>query len=404
MPTEARTSKDPDAGERAGQVYWSSAVGRPLASSMASGRCIGPHRAIGAFRLMSALAGLLGGCAPDEEPPLPPVVWEGESVRVRMDDPEIEVCGGSFEALDRHAALVREALLLEGDGVIEYSIGDEDFVESVCPHPELSPLGCTTFPAGSVFTRVPFIPHEIVHAVRIQDSEIGFLSSAFEEGLATVFGSDPPGDDMISIDALGIFEDPQVGGPAEYYQAGHLMAILLDRHGVDSFRRFDVLARTVDEDRAFLEEFGETKEEFAQVVESAPHCEQSQWWIPLLECDGEPAMVDPETGVLTLSGELDCDEPDVRGPEYGRMWASRHFRLDEATSVLSYAIDMPEDATLEIVSCSSGCPQRFAYIGGRLQVGSVANGLPGLEPDDYFLRMSKPVDSDGDGRFKIVID
>lgn len=47
-------------------------------------------------------------------------------MRVRMGDPGIEVCGGSFEALDRHAELVREALLLRGDEVVEYSIGDQE--------------------------------------------------------------------------------------------------------------------------------------------------------------------------------------------------------------------------------------------------------------------------------------
>jgi hypothetical protein len=49
-----------------------------------------------------------------------------------MDDPGIQVCGGTFEALDRHAALVREAMLLEGDGVVEYSIADEDLVQDIC--------------------------------------------------------------------------------------------------------------------------------------------------------------------------------------------------------------------------------------------------------------------------------
>src|SRR5262245_8018018 len=122
------------------RVHWSRTVAPALDPTMRSRRCESSARRLAAARVMAVggLMMLLGGCAPDEELPLPPVVWEGESVRVRMDDPEIEVCGGSFEALDRHAELVREALLLEGDGVVEYSIGDQDFVESVCPHPELS--------------------------------------------------------------------------------------------------------------------------------------------------------------------------------------------------------------------------------------------------------------------------
>jgi hypothetical protein len=375
-------------------------VARHPAPTMVSPRC-GPARQAAAG--WTLLVGLFGACAPEEELPLPPVVWEGESVRVRMDDPGIEVCGGSFEALDRHAELVREALLLEGDGVVEYSIGDEELVDERCSRSDASPAACATFPAGNVFTSIPFVPHELVHAVRIQDPNIGFLSSAFEEGLATVFGSDPPTDDTIALDTLGILEEPLVTGPEEYYRAGHAMAILLNQHGIDSFRRFDVLARTTAEDRAFVQEFGETKEEFAVEAESAPHCEQSQWWVPLLECDGEPAVANPETGMLTLSGNVDCSAPDVQGPELGRMWTSRHFRLDEPTSTISYEFTMPEDATLEIVGCSSSCPQRFAYIGRSHEVGSIANGLPGLEPGTYFLRMSRPIDSgsDGDGWFEL---
>jgi hypothetical protein len=158
---------------------------------------------------------MMGGCAPEDELPLPPVVWEGESVRVRMDDPEIEVCGGSFEALDRHAELVRDALLLDGDGVIEYSIGDQGFVDERCTD---SPNACTKTTTGAVFVSEPFILHEIVHAVRILDPHISLRSSPIEEGLATLFGSDDLGEGTVSLDAIGILEDTNVIGASEYME------------------------------------------------------------------------------------------------------------------------------------------------------------------------------------------
>lgn len=86
-----------------------------------------------------------------------------------------------------------------------------------------------------------------------------------------------------------------------------------------------------------------------------------------------------------------------------RIWTSRHFRLDERAISIGYDFEMPEDATLEIVGCSSGCPERFAYIGESHQVGSVASGLPSLEPGEYFLRMSRPLDGEGDGRFEVTL-
>jgi hypothetical protein len=345
------------------------------------------------------------GCTP-EELPLPPVVWEGEMVRVRMDDPGIRVCGGTFEALDRHAALVREALLLEGDGVIEYSIGDQDFVHAGCPGAPVDIfVGCASRPEGNVFTTEPFHPHEIVHAARIHDPQIGYRSSVFEEGLATMFGSDDLGNGTGPLRVRELFEDAHVAGGIEYFGAGHAMANLLDRHGMDSFRAFDELARTVNEDEAFMEIFGESKEEFAVVAEAMPICEQSKWWVPLLECDGEPITADPETGLLTFTGNLSCAEPDVNGPENDQMWTSRRFRLDsQTTRWSSYDFDFPEDATLEIVSCDGGCPERFAYIGTRTQVGGFGDDALGdLEPGEYFLRVSRPV-SDDDGHFEIVID
>ena len=64
---------------------------------------------------------------------------------------------------------------------------------------------------------------------------------------------------------------------------------------------------------------------------------------------------------------------------------------------------MPDDAILEIVGCSGGCPERFVYLGTRDQVSSVLDGLPALEPGEYFLRLSRPATSREDGRFQIVL-
>jgi hypothetical protein len=344
----------------------------------------------------------LGGCAPDDDLALPPAVWEGQSVRVRMDDPDIQVCGGSFESLDRHAELVREALMLEGEGIIEYSIGDQELVNAACDFPfDGTSAACTDSVEGRVFTAIPFIPHEIVHAVRIQDPQIGLLSSVFEEGMAMVYGDDFLESRPIPLDLFSILDSTYVRGAREYYYAGHMTAKLLERHGMAAFRRFDELAYGQDESKAFQEIFGETIEEFAVIAEAEPICEQTQWWIPLLECDGDAATEDPDTGTVLLAGNLRCGEPDVRGPSRGVMWTSRHFRLGDPASLVDF--DMPEDATLEVVACDGGCPERFAYIGTRYEVGSFGNGLPGLEAGEYFLRMSRPV-SDDDGWFELELD
>jgi hypothetical protein len=332
-------------------------------------------------------------------------VWEGDMVRVRMDDPGIQVCGGTFEALDRHAALVREALLLEGDETIEYSIGDQDFVNLGCVGSPIDSVpACSTRPQGNIFTTEPFIPHEIVHSARARDPAISRRTPIFEEGLAVMFGSDNLSSGSGPLEAYDRFVDAQIVGGIEAFQVGHTMAILLDRHTVNAFREFDERARTMSEDAAFAEIFSETKEEFAAVAETMPICEQSQWWMPLLECDGEPITTDPETGLLTLTGNVSCGDPDVKGPEYGRMWTSRRFRLDSHAWRWKYQFDMPEDATLEIVGCHGGCPQRFAYIGVKYEIWSFGdNALGDLEPGDYFLRMTRPV-ADDDGHFEVVIE
>lgn len=390
---------------RAGRVYSSSTVGRRLAPPMVSRRGSGSSRGRVGGQLVVAcgLSGLLGACAPDDELPLPPVVWEGESVRVRMDDPGIEVCGGTFEALDRHAELVREALLLEGDGVIEYSIGDQDFVDAACDgSPHESPQACTNTGNGHVFTTIPFSQHELVHAVRVLDPRIELLRSAYEEGLATVYGADVVARDVTPMNALEILDDSNVAGAMEYDRAGQVLALLIEENGVEAFRRFSELATAGSEAAAFADVFGETLEDFATHADASPICERSQWWQPLLECDGEPIVPDPETGSMVLSGNLACGSPDAHGPFLGNVWVSRHFQLDETTSFLRYRFEMPEDATLEIVACDGSCPGRFAYIGTRYEVGSFGSGLPSLEPGDYYLRMSRPVSGD-DGLFEVVL-
>jgi len=342
----------------------------------------------------------MSGCAPDE-PPLPPVVWEGESVRVRMDDPEIPMCGGSFEALDRHATLTREALLLEGDDIIEYSVVEEDLVDSICISGTAA--ACALPSSGRVYTKIPFVPHEIVHAVRALDPRIGWLSSPLEEGMAMVYGDDFLPSWPIPLDISSILGSPRLHGEKEYFYAGNLVAGILDRHGMEAFREFELLAVSRGEDAAFVEVFGETKDELAEAIENGPVCEQTQWRVPLLECDGEPTTADPETGLLTFAGNVSCGESDVQGAVFDRMWTSRHFRLDTRTTIVSFDVDMPEDATLEIVGCNGGCPERVAYIGGIRDIGSINHGIPRFEPGEYFLRISRPV-SDDDGHFEIVID
>jgi hypothetical protein len=388
---------------RARRVHWTCAMARHPDPTMGSPRGRGAvHRLEAARRLLAGgLAGLLAGCAPEDEPPLPPVVWEGESVRVRMDDPDIEVCGGSFDALDRHATLVRQALLLEGDGVIEYSIGDQDFVSARCDLD--APAACTSALAGSVFTTDPFNPHEIVHAVRVLDPDISIRRSSIEEGLATLFGSDDLGQGTVPLDAKGILDDTYVAGDAEYYRAGYLMALLFERHGPTRFRGFDLLARDLSEDRAFIEAFGEPMTEFAAMADEAPLCEQSHWWAPLLECAGDPMIADPETGGVSFIGNLRCGGDGVLGPRRGRMSMTRHFRLEQPVGPLGYDLEFPEDTTLEIVSCEMSCPHRFVYSGGLYDVGAVNGGLPPLEPGEYFLRLSRPVSAE-DGEFSIILE
>lgn len=338
-------------------------------------------------------------CAPDGLE-LPPVVWEGENVRVRMEDESIQVCGGTFEGLDRHAALAREAMLLDWNGdLVEYSLGHIDFLEDACIG---TTLGCANSDTGHVFTRRPFHLHEVVHSVRFLDPNRTLHSSPIEEGLATLFGAGVGSEGTTSLEALKTLQLEQVGGDTDYYRSGQLMAMLIATYGIETFRAFDLAASRDDENAAFASVFGVTKTEFAAIAEETPQCSSSQWWQPLLECAGEPELPDPDTGQVTFTGDLRCDSSDVYGPAQGdNMWTSRHFQIDDMVPPFYYEMDFPEDTTLEVVGCDGGCPERFVYRGGRWDVGSVANGIPGLEPGEYFMRLSRPV-SDEPGPFRIV--
>ncbi|MCH9687434.1 MAG: hypothetical protein K0V04_38725 [Deltaproteobacteria bacterium] len=333
-----------------------------------------------------AIAATLTGCS--DEPALPPVAWESDVLRVRVEDPTTVICEGSFEAIERHATLVRDVLALDGrDRILDYSVVEPDSIGQWCSS---TSTACTHSPPGQVFTATPVLLHEVTHAVRILNPDTRLLSPALEEGMAVLYGDEVFRAQTPPLMAESLLQE-QIVTVDQYLRTGLLTNILVQRHGLDDFMRFDRLAATTPEDEAFAEVFGETKDQFAQAADDHEACAPQQWREPLLECDDAPVMPDPATGRIVLTGNLSCGDPQVVGPTFSWMTTTRHFRVLESHSSPGHRVDVPRGTTVELVGCQAGCPERYYY---DYFAGPVRGYFPTLEPGDYVVRLTRPVADD----------
>lgn len=260
------------------------------------------------------------GCAPDT----------GD-----MDDGEVEtahlrittttenpICAGTPLLLEREVVRIAEALELppwsESDK-LEVRFG-LDAVEEVCPQYDPNDISGCADPDGGVIAAKEVAlhaPHEIVHAVRISNLSLGH--SLFEEGMAQVLsGSDgfplyvhyPHGEEYVGVaEMLALPRDF-----THYVWGASFVSWLWQTHGQPSLMAFMNDPRMPDDQTlplVFEEHFGQTLAEAgaAWAVDDRP---DAVWGAP---CTPERtySLVD---GPVEISGNLDCQAPDVYGAAY----------------------------------------------------------------------------------------
>jgi hypothetical protein len=224
----------------------------------------------------------------------------------------------SFPAwLEHHYATLSATLgtaLMAGDKIDYYQLASGDEIGAFCGEVHGSaPAGCYRYGNGSIFSRMVYHPHELVHAY---SDGLGTPPFLFREGLAVVLGGGIAAaiDTSVSLEALidtqvwRSLRDPDVL-PA-YAAAAAFTRSLVDRHGWAPLLAFyasapddAALAR-----QAFVASFGEDYESALGAWRQGPAVTSEDIPIHLAECSS------PEIAPAGESFEsLSCTErPDSR--------------------------------------------------------------------------------------------
>lgn len=296
-------------------------------------------------------------------------VREGQHVTVYgYGRDEGEVCGGSFEALDTHAAAILE--FIGSDASVHYSYRwmSEDVFEGRCP-PGAS--ACTA--SGEPYSRsIPDL-HESTHAI-FYTAWDNACPSFLSEGLAEYFSSPRRGADEAPDPSL--LPDVLTGAPIEigdeYDLAGHFTSFLIEDYGVDAVRglceAIPFENSRADWELAVSEVIGGELDQLLAAYESYPTCTQHQYRARLWECAGEPDVTYNGEPELTFELVAACADERVLGPIGGWAIVTRRvwFPEDQLASVTtvsdSGSIPLTTFMSQECAPCSAE-PQVFVNDG-----------------------------------------
>lgn len=326
-------------------------------------------------------------CQPDDVE-LPPILWEGHSLRYRSDEPIDRICGGTFEHLDERAAHIG-ALFDDSRPVVDYVWTPGARLQDFC---EGSTLGCQV--DGAAFTIFPLNEHELVHA-RGHGGQ-----RALEEGVAVAFG-----DDQV---LAGNIEDSDLetvlreSGPfslpdgVHYPRLGHFVSYLRAFYGHRALVEL-IDATSIDDDYDRLAAAVESvlgipmDEVLADYEASYPICDSTHFRYDGFDCGRNTVALPLERSEeIDISVRVGRDEATTLGPRAGEIWTV--LTLDVPTSG-RFGLDVfTEEAgtnpQIRLRQCDAACDE----IDLSLPEGpGVWSGLsPCLSAGAYSLRLSLP--------------
>jgi hypothetical protein len=314
--------------------------------------------------LIGASLWLLGcGDAPpsDELEPLPPIVGEGERVRIATDAVNL-VCAGTLAWVDAELDRVEQELLQGGiDSTVDvYLLGATALAERCGPG--LYSCSVAGDPA-QIFVRAELyelrVVHELVHD-RIAYTPASGSAPLFDEGLAAAHARPwcPPLPSWTPPSADALLDADDVAGLPQHgeYLGGELVRWLLDAHGPTAVLDFMAAlgdTRDAAEIRAaYLEHFGAELD-----VELFAHLRALDE--PLLPsqsgCLAPNAPVSSRFVGYELEAQLDCHSPRVHNDfaHPGQLYVEWTLDVDAIDgAVFAARGTLPPNTELRIEPCA----------------------------------------------------
>jgi hypothetical protein len=353
-------------------------------------------------RLASLATGLVlavaSGC--NDEPPLPPIVWEGEHLRFGTDADDSTICAGTLPYLDGVVGHLGEVFGRPDVRVSYYWLPDG--TEVYCPD---APEGCVN--DRGTFSRHTIHQHELVHAVRWP----GGLYHPFEEGLAEAFGDDwnrfP-----VQGDIRDLLEDP-VGNHylpgAGYGLAAHFVSYLNADYGLETLIEFDASTdyeqSYASASAAFERVYDEPLDDVVDEYESEyPRCDQPTLRHKEYDCSRNVVEVSGMLGErVERNVSLSCDDQAVLGPRLGKRWTTMTLDIEVRGRYFINGRPSQEDRTFDFVEISRCDLSCFDYGDDELSrvTGNYLGGGHCVDPGKYLFRFSVDESVDNDYVFNI---
>lgn len=286
-------------------------------------------------------------CAPDELV-LGDRTWSGDNLEIWTTDDAV-FCGGSFQALDRHASAV--ASWAEERGVptrteryrYYWASAAEFEAAEAC---KKSSVACFYSDREAVYAH-GFFPHEIVHA------EFASGHSSFvDEGMATLLGGlrfrQVPDD----VDIPRLIDDTagETLGIGNYEVAAKFMRATaeLDPEG---FLPASMTTRRDDGFESFAPKLSVDVRDAVDFDAAHRECWFDAVRIPISECSAPPLpWSTPE--LWEASGVVDCTNEATVGPNLDSdIWVTLPFDVPESGR---YTLSFDGDAYVRLLRCDAG--------------------------------------------------
>lgn len=311
-----------------------------------------------------AAVGLTAACSdPGAAFEFPPtdIVYDGDLIRIRAA-PGFEPCAGAGPSMEAMLSFLIEDTGLGGlDEPIDVYWLEEEDVQDICTV-GYEVVGCSLSTTEAVTTRIPE-EHEVVHAYLQRKGLATFRYSFFEEGMATVYGTETRAPaPRTELDESIVF-DRRIRGE-HYPRAGHFVSFLIEEFGPQATAAFVVQSsfttpESLPED--FEAHFGESFERVIETYSGVPESCTGSGWQRFSACEQQPVeWIGPLTWEVNVGGT--CDSGSSLGTAGGAAMERFVYETSEDVVVELRGADIVElRPEVELLRCGGGCDEEFSF-------------------------------------------